>query len=127
MWADILIGVLEQGGALCSVVAAVASVVAIKKSAENSKVFNKRIDKVEGTMRSNMRNLGTRIDHLKEDNAAILRSKIKERAERCIDKGFATDEERVEIHGLYDRYTGNSFVKDLMGRFDKLPLEKGNK
>ena len=108
--------IFTNAGEFASIVAAFAGIFALKKSADNSKIFNKRISDVE-----------KQISGLKDDNTAILRSKIKERAQRCVDKGFATPQELEELDGLYDRYKkngGNSFVKELMADVDKLPYKK---
>ena len=65
-------------------------------------------------------------NELKQDNVALLRSRIKERADMFLDRGYITKEEAEDIDHLNDRYKregGNSFVAELMVRVHKLPLK----
>ncbi len=63
-----------------------------------------------------------------------LRNDILNCYYRCLDKHYRNDWDYTNIHDLYESYTalgGNSFIADVMDRFDKLPTkeqwEKGDK
>ena len=63
-----------------------------------------------------------------------LRNDILDCYYRCLEKGYRNDWDYTNIHDLYTSYLdlgGNSFVADVMDRFDKLPTkeqwEKGDK
>lgn len=63
-----------------------------------------------------------------------LRNDILDCYYRCLEKGYRNDWDYTNIHDLYNSYLdlgGNSFVADVMDRFDKLPTkeqwEKGEK
>lgn len=64
-------------------------------------------------------------EELKQDNVALLRSRIKERADIALDRKSISVEEAEDLDHLYDRYKregGNSFVAELMKRVHDLPL-----
>lgn len=46
---------------------------------------------------------------------------------RCVEKGYRNDWDYTNIHDLYESYSelhGNSFVADVMERFDHLPTKE---
>lgn len=46
---------------------------------------------------------------------------------RCLEKGYRNDWDYTNIHDLHDAYTtlgGNSFIADIMTRFDNLPTKE---
>lgn len=105
---EALISITTALGPSCAVISAIVGCIALKKSDANTKAV-KELDK-----------------KLSANDLAILRSKIKERADRCIDKGFVTEEELSELDGLFDRYSkmgGNSFVRTLMQKVNKLEVK----
>ena len=105
---DALISIIDSIGPTCSAVAAIVCCVALKQADANTKLI-KHMDA-----------------KLSANDLAILRSKIKERADRCIDKSFVTEDELAELEGLYDCYRslgGNSFIVTLMEKVLKLPIK----
>ena len=105
---DALISIMDGIGPTCSAVAAIVCCVALKQADANTKLI-KHMDA-----------------KLSANDLAILRSKIKERADRCIDKSFVTEDELAELEGLYDCYRslgGNSFIVTLMEKVLKLPIK----
>lgn len=58
---------------------------------------------------------------------ATLRNDILTCYYRCSEKGYRNDYDYQNIHDLYDAYValdGNSFVADIMNRFDNLPIKE---
>lgn len=107
---DALISIIDSIGPTCSAVAAIVCCVALKQADANTKLI-KHMDA-----------------KLSANDLAILRSKIKERADGCIDRGYITEEELAELDGLYDRYYsmgGNSFIRTLMDKISKLEVKNG--
>ena len=105
---DALISIIDSIGPTCSAVAAIVCCVALKQADANTKLI-KHMDA-----------------KLSANDLAILRSKIKERADRCIEKSFVTEDELAELEGLYDCYRslgGNSFIVTLMDKVLKLPIK----
>ncbi len=105
---EALVAITTALGPSCAIISAIVGCIALKKSDSNTKAV-KELDK-----------------KLSANDLAILRSKIKERADRCLEKGFVTEEELSELDGLYDRYHqmgGNSFVQSLMMKVNKLEVK----
>lgn len=72
-------------------------------------------------------------DQLKkvEDGAlSTLRNDILTCYYRCAEKGYCNDYDYTNIHHMYESYDalkGNSFVADIIKRFDKLPRKEDAK
>lgn len=72
-------------------------------------------------------------DQLKkvEDGAlSTLRNDILTCYYRCAEKGYCNDYDYTNIHHMYESYDalkGNSFVADIIKRFDKLPRKEDTK
>jgi hypothetical protein len=72
-------------------------------------------------------------DQLKkvEDGAlSTLRNDILTCYYRCAEKGYCNDYDYTNIHHMYESYDalqGNSFVADIIRRFDKLPRKEDTK
>lgn len=67
------------------------------------------------------------IDIISEGTLCVLRNDILKGYYDCVKKGFRNDYDYTNIHELYDAYQklhGNSFVADIIKRFDKLPTEE---
>ena len=105
---EALIEITAALGPACAIISAIVGCIALKRSESNTKAL-KDLDA-----------------KLSANDLAILRSKIKERADRCIDKSFVTEDELAELEGLYDCYRslgGNSFIVTLMDKVLKLPIK----
>lgn len=62
-----------------------------------------------------------------EGTQASLRNDILTLYYKCCDKGYRNDYDYQNAHDLYEAYTnlhGNSFIKDIMTRFDALPTKE---
>ena len=107
---EALIEITTALGPSCAIISAIVGCIALKRSESNTQAL-KDLDA-----------------KLSANDLAILRSKIKERADRCIDRGYITEEELAELDGLYDRYYamgGNSFIRTLMDKISKLEVKNG--
>ncbi len=66
-----------------------------------------------------------------EDGAlSTLRNDILTCYYRCAEKGYCNDYDYTNIHHMYESYEalkGNSFVADIIKRFDKLPRKEDAK
>jgi len=80
---------------------------------EENEPIKKSIDRID-----------LKIDLVSEGTLCTLRNDIKNCFYECVDKGYRNDYDYQNIHDLYDAYKklgGNSFIEDVMYRFDKLP------
>lgn len=69
----------------------------------------------------------SQLDKVSDGTLSTLRNDILKRYYECNDKGYRTDYDYENIHHLYDSYHvlgGNSFVEDVMKRFDALPTKE---
>ena len=65
-----------------------------------------------------------KIDLVADGTTSDLRNNIKDCFYRCHEKGYRNDYDFKNIHALYNSYHnlhGNSFIDDIMNRFDSLP------
>lgn len=123
-----------------------------KKDAKNVELEQLRHDKrrderlkeIRGIVVESMEPINTQIneisakvdsvnDQLKkvEDGAlSTLRNDILTCYYRCAEKGYCNDYDYTNIHHMYESYDalkGNSFVADIIRRFDKLPRKEDTK
>ena len=62
-----------------------------------------------------------------EGTLASLRNDILTLYYKCCEKGYRNDYDYLNIHDMYDAYQeldGNSFIADIMDRFDRLPVKE---
>ena len=63
----------------------------------------------------------------REGTKCSLRNDILTLYYKCCEKGYRNDYDYQNIHEMYDAYQeldGNSFIKDIMKRFDELPVKE---
>lgn len=80
---------------------------------EELKPLNNSIDSLE-----------KKLDLVADGTLSTLRNNIKDCFYRCYEKGYRNDYDFKNIHALYKSYrnlNGNSFIEDIMHRFDSLP------
>ena len=71
--------------------------------------------------------LNDKLDKIGEGTLSSLRNDILTCYYKCHDKGYRNDYDFQNIHDLYEAYKaldGNSFVADIMVRFDNLPTKE---
>ena len=74
--------------------------------------------------------LSTQLDKVSDGTLSTLRNDILTCYYRCRDNKFRTDYDYQNIHHMYDSYkelNGNSYVNDVITRFDNLPTEEDYK
>ena len=68
-----------------------------------------------------------KLDKVSNGTLSTLRNDIKDCFYACVEKGYRNDYDFKNIHDLYDTYkdlNGNSFIEDIMVRFDALPSKE---
>ena len=68
-----------------------------------------------------------KLDKVSDGTLCTLRNDIKDCFYGCVDKGYRNDYDFKNIHDLYEAYSnlnGNSFIEDIMIRFDALPSKE---
>lgn len=86
------------------------------------KVYAKS-DKRAAEFRTEVRN---DVKMLKANDLSVIRSKLHDKIEMYLDRGFITYDELQTLEDLFDRYTilgGNSFIATGMARVRKLPIK----
>ena len=71
--------------------------------------------------------LSDKLEKIGEGTLSSLRNDILTCYYRCREKGYRNDYDFQNMHDLYEAYSGlngNSFVADVMDRFDKLPTKE---
>ncbi len=83
-------------------------------------VVQEEIKPVKGTVEK----VDKKLDLVGNGTKYCLRNNIKNSFYGCFDKGYRNDYDYQDLIGMYHSYHdlgGNSFVDDIMERFDKLP------
>lgn len=74
-----------------------------------------------------LKQINKKIDKISDGTLSTLRNDILTYYYKCVDKGYRNDYDYTNIHDLYEAYVGlngNSFVEDVMHRFDALPTKE---
>lgn len=107
--------------------------VAEKKELEalrDEKIRQERIDDITRILKplsDKIDKMDKKIDATAEGTLASLRNDILTLYYKCCEKGYRNDYDYQNIHEMYDAYKeldGNSFISDVMERFDKLPVKE---
>lgn len=88
----------------------------IKDVTDVLKPISDKIDKID-----------KKLDATAEGTLASLRNDILTLYYKCCEKGYRNDYDYQNIHEMYDAYKeldGNSFITDIMKRFDDLPVKE---
>ena len=78
-------------------------------------------------LHEDINNISNKLDQVSEGTVCVLRNAILQGYYSCAQKGYYNDNDYSNIHHLYETYTalgGNSFVADVMERFDSLPAKE---
>lgn len=85
------------------------------------------VDKALAPVNKKIDVLMDKVSKTEEGTLSSLRNDILTCYYRCVEKGYRGDWDYENIHHLYEAYddlNGNSFVKDVMKRFDDLPTKE---
>lgn len=72
-------------------------------------------------------NIDKKLDLVSEGTLSSLRNDILKDYYACVAKGYRNDYDFKNVHDLYEAYValdGNSFIEDIMNRFDGLPTKE---
>jgi len=85
------------------------------------------VDKAMAPVNKKIDVLMDKVSKTEEGTLSSLRNDILTCYYRCVEKGYRGDWDYENIHHLFEAYDdlhGNSFVKDVMKRFDDLPTKE---
>jgi len=71
--------------------------------------------------------MSKKLDAIGDGTLSSLRNDILTCYYKCVDKGYRNDYDYTNVHDMYESYynlNGNSFVADVMKRFDELPTKE---
>ena len=77
-------------------------------------------------IKRSMDSVDSKLDLVSNGTLSTLRNEIKNCFYECADKGYRNDYDFKNIYELYESYVGlggNSFIKDIMNRFESLPTK----
>lgn len=89
--------------------------------------INDRLDHVDEKIDSRIDALENKIDHVGDGTLSGLRNSILTCYYKCVEKKYRNDYDYQNMHHMYDSYkdlNGNSYVEDIMTRFDDLPTKE---
>jgi hypothetical protein len=75
-------------------------------------------------IKKSINEMNNKVGLVSEGTLCSLRNDIKDCYYDCVEKGYRNDYDFQNIHDLYEAYIslgGNSFISDIMKRFDKIP------
>ena len=98
------------------------------KKAERKREFQENVREViraeNKPIKEKIDCIDEKLDKVSDGTLSTLRNDIKNCYYESLEKGYRNDYDFKNIHDLYDDYKnlgGNSFIEDIMVRFDKLP------
>lgn len=104
------------------------------KELEEKELEGKRKDELQKELETQLNPIKYNLEEIKEKSLltadgtlSSLRNDILTCYYRCLEKGYRNDYDYQNIHDLYESYFklgGNSFIKDIMNRFDHLPTKE---
>ena len=100
------------------------------ESLRDEKIRQERIDDIKSILKpisDKIDKIDKKLDATAEGTLASLRNDILTLYYKCCEKGYRNDYDYQNIHEMYDAYQeldGNSFIKDIMKRFDELPVKE---
>ena len=99
-----------------------------KRKKEKKEEFQENVREVikeeNKPIKDSIKEIDKKIDLVSDGTLCSLRNDIKNCYYDCLEKGYRNDYDFQNIHDLYEAYKGlggNSFITDIMIRFDKLP------
>lgn len=98
----------------------------LRRKREQEDLF-KEIRTIIQPLDSKINQINSKLTATSAGTLATLRNDILTCYYRCSEKGYRNDYDYQNIHDLYEAYValdGNSFVADIMNRFDNLPIKE---
>ena len=100
------------------------------ESLRDEKIRQERINDIKEILKpisNKIDKIDKKLDATAEGTLASLRNDILTLYYKCCEKGYRNDYDYQNIHEMYDAYQeldGNSFIADIMKRFDELPVKE---
>jgi len=94
---------------------------------ERKKDVLESVSEVVRPLENKIDTLTKKLDKVEEGTLSTLRNDILTCYYRCVEKGYRNDYDYQNIHHMYEAYAelhGNSYVADVMKRFDDLPVKE---
>lgn len=98
-----------------------------QKKRDQQNMFRAVIKEEMQPLENKVDQLVDRLDEVGEGTLSSLRNDILKCYYECVRKGYRNDYDYTNIHDLFEAYCalhGNSFIRDVMGRFDSLPTKE---
>ena len=102
-----------------------------KKKAEEreniKEVLNEVLEPIKVNLSADLKTLNKKVDLVSSGTLSSLRNDILKDYYICRAKGYRSDYDFSNMHSMYKSYSelgGNSFVSDIMERFDSLPTQE---
>lgn len=143
-WLSILLGVIGALGTLGGVLGITAYMgerakrKAQKRNEEEDKVEELRQQAYENRLRTiireeneplkeSIRDLKAQISKVEGASLSTIRDAITSCYYKCVAKGYRNDYDYENVHHMYENYIelhGNSYISDILKRFDALPVKE---
>ena len=99
----------------------------LAKKLERKKELEELAQPIVDTFVERLDRLDDKLDAIGDGTLSTLRNDILSCYYKCNEKGYRNDNDYTNIHDMYDSYkrlNGNSFVADVIERFDALPAKE---
>lgn len=94
---------------------------------EQIKIIKEVVKEELKTVKTDLNTLMDSMNSIEEGTLSSLRNDILTCYYRCVEKGYRNDYDYNNIHDMYDAYVrlkGNSFIQDVIIRFNNLPSKE---
>lgn len=98
-----------------------------KRKEESQNIIREVVRDEVGPLGDKVDSVSDRLDKVCEGTLCSLRNDILKCYYQCVAKGYRNDYDYQNVHDLYAAYedlNGNSFIRDIMIRFDALPTKE---
>lgn len=78
-------------------------------------------------LKEDIQELNDKVTKISGGSLSSLRNDILTYYYKCVDKGYRNDYDYTNMHDMFESYKdlkGNSFIQDIVERFDKLPTKE---
>lgn len=94
---------------------------------ETKEQDEKLLEKIKGIVQAEINPLLDKVTKIESGTLDTLRDRILSVYYKCVEKGYRTQYDFENVHHMYKDYlklNGNSYVEDVMRKFDQLPSEE---
>lgn len=133
-WLSILLAIFGGTGLLSLLVKDIYSGIknntkkAVQRKKEEKKAETLELAaEIVKPLETKLDNLTSKLDKVEDGTLSTLRNDILTCYYRCVEKHYRNDYDYQNMHHMFDTYkelNGNSYVADVMERFDNLPTKE---